>query len=60
MGCGPLASTQVGLHDRHREAASIQTCFPHPFRPFGPPSPLRGEGEPPMTISAGGRRGHRR
>jgi hypothetical protein len=44
-GVWPTASTQVRLHDRHREPASIQTCFPHPIRPFGPPSPLRGEGE---------------
>jgi hypothetical protein len=43
-GVWPAASTQVGLHDHRCERASIQTCFPHPIRPFGPPSPLRGEG----------------
>ncbi len=43
-GVWRAASTQVGLHDRHCEPTSIQTCFPHPIRPFGPPSPLRGEG----------------
>jgi hypothetical protein len=42
-GVWPAASTQVGLHDHRCERASIQTCFPHPIRPFGPPSPLRGE-----------------
>ena len=31
---------QVGLKDCHREAAG----FPYPIRPFGAPSPLRGEG----------------
>jgi hypothetical protein len=43
-GVWPAASTQVGLHDHRCERASIQTCFPHRIRPFGPPSPLRGEG----------------
>jgi hypothetical protein len=43
-GVRPAASMEVGLHDRHGEPASIETCFPHPIRPFRPPSPLRGEG----------------
>ena len=44
MGCGPLPQLWVGLHDRHREPSSTHPCFPHPIRPSGPPSPLRGEG----------------
>ncbi len=32
------------MHEQQPEPRSIQTCFPHPIRPFGPPSPLRGEG----------------
>jgi hypothetical protein len=33
MGCGPLARPESDLHNRRREPASIQTCFPHPIRP---------------------------
>jgi phage terminase large subunit-like protein len=44
-GVWPAASTQVALHDRHREPVSIRTCFPNPIRRSAPPSPLRGEGE---------------
>ncbi len=44
MGCGPLPQLWVGLHERHPEPSSSHPCFPHPIRPFGPPSPLRGEG----------------
>ena len=43
-GVWPAASNRVGLHDRQREPTSERTCFPHPIRPFGAPSPLRGEG----------------
>ena len=48
-GVWPAASTQVGLHNRHCEPTSSHTCFPHPIRPSGPPSPLRGEGGDPLT-----------
>jgi hypothetical protein len=44
VGVWPAAATQAGLHDRRCELASSHPCFPHPIRPFGPPSPLRGEG----------------
>ena len=44
MGYGPLPQARVGLHEGQPESASSQTCSPHPIRPFGPPSPLRGEG----------------
>ena len=52
------ASTQVRLHERHREPAASHPCFPRPIRrhspskdgrlrrPMAPPSPLRGEGSP--------------
>jgi hypothetical protein len=50
-------STEVGLHNRYREHATIHTCFPHPIRPSGPPSPLRGEGRtsggPPGSVRWG-------
>ncbi|MBV9288182.1 MAG: AAA family ATPase, partial [Hyphomicrobiales bacterium] len=44
MGYGPLPRAPVGLHERQPETASSETRSPHPIRPFGPPSPLRGEG----------------
>ena len=43
-GVWPAASTGVGLHERPREPTPEHTCFPHPIRPFGPPSPATGEG----------------
>src|SRR5208282_2026446 len=43
-GVWPASSNRVGLHDRQREPTSERTWFPHPIRPFGAPSPLRGEG----------------
>ena len=44
-GVWSAASTEVGLHDRHREfPATIHTCFLHPIRRRAAPSPLRGEG----------------
>ena len=49
MGCGPQASAQVGLHNRHPKPASIHTCFPHPIRRYAAPSPLRGKGGPPAA-----------
>ncbi|MBV9288450.1 MAG: hypothetical protein JO288_11630, partial [Hyphomicrobiales bacterium] len=44
MGYGPLPRAPVGLHERKPETTSSETRSPHPIRPFGPPSPLRGEG----------------
>ncbi len=35
------------MHDRRRQLVALEPCFPHPIRPFGPPSPLRGEGVSP-------------
>jgi hypothetical protein len=45
----PAAAMQVGLQRRRRRLASIRPCFPHPIRPFGPPSPLRGNADPCST-----------
>ena len=38
-GVRPTAAAPVGLRDRHCGLASSHPCFPHPIRPFGPPSP---------------------
>ena len=40
-GVSPTAATQVWLQKRQRERAPVQTCFPHPIRPYGPPSPAK-------------------
>ena len=40
-GVSPTAATQVWLQKRQRERAPVQTCFPHPIRPHGPPSPAK-------------------
>ena len=50
-GVWPAASTQVGLHEHHRELTSEQTCFPHPIRPSAtfPASRRRGNPRPPAT-----------
>ena len=32
-------SAHIGLLERHRKPANEETGFPHPIRPFGPPSP---------------------
>ena len=38
-GVRPTASNQVGLRGCRREPSPDHTCFPHPIRPSGPPSP---------------------